>query len=437
MTSNEEQRIDQLEQALEQLENGADPDTIEQGLDPDVVPLFNLAARLERELPADLPDPEFRARLAEEMSSSGDPINLADRRPRHFLYDWRFGVAAAALAAIVLIALIYGTGTLEGNSPQPPARETVVSALSVSNKATSETGNAATPETVADTKVLPPIDTNHVVLVPLGLGAGGSGQSTSVAQPSPGVTLSTSLPVLPQTSPTWLLTGPDTPQEFLQTLMARVGLHGQIQAAPNEGSNAFVVVDSTGFPAIHWNQHDAFFRYDRGPNEPTPPPVRATTDPAVTAKDWLSEIGFDLTSIKYRETVQANADQTVVRFTPADLPTDAIPPGLGASVGVGPDGSIQFAQGFWLSLDESAEVQLRTSQETLDAVKAGEWYSMLSSGGSNTLNMDIKSAKLSYLLTRADDSSFLLQPVMAFGGERSTDQGNLQDTIYVSAIKPQ
>jgi hypothetical protein len=155
----------------------------------------------------------------------------------------------------------------------------------------------------------------------------------------------------------------------------------------------------------------------------------------VTAKDWLSEIGFDLTSIKYNETVQSGSNQTVVHFEPTNLPATAIPPGLGVSIGVGPDGSIQFAQGFWLSLEESAAVPMRTSQETLDAAQSGEWYSLLPASSSDELNIKVTSVQLSYLLTRADDSSYLLQPVMTFTGERWTPQGQKEDNIYVSAIK--
>ncbi len=125
----------------------------------------------------------------------------------------------------------------------------------------------------------------------------------------------------------------------------------------------------------------------------------------------------------------------MVRFTPADLPDTGMPPGLGVTVGVGPGGSIQFAQGFWLSLAQSADVPMRTSQETLDAARSGEWYSALSSEDGSTLSLDVSAAKMSYLLTRADDSSFLLQPVMTLSGTRGTVHGAVQDQIFVSAIK--
>ena len=140
-------------------------------------------------------------------------------RRKRFLYDWRFGVAAAALAAIVLIAVIYGTGTLEGNSPEPPARETVVSALSVSGKETAQPGATESPEVVSDTQVFPPIDATHVVVVPLGFGASSTMVGSPVAHPTPGIALSTTLPTLPQTAPTWLLTAPDSTR--------RISLHAE------------------------------------------------------------------------------------------------------------------------------------------------------------------------------------------------------------------
>ncbi len=434
MSYKEEQAIDRLEQALGQLESGAPAAQIASTLDNETADLFNLAGRLDQGLPDDLPDPEFRDRLKQQLIGPREPVDISSRRGRRFFYDWRFGVAAGALAAILLMAVIFGTNTLMGDSPEPPARETVVSALSVP-KTTAPPGSSETPETVKNTQVFPPVDAEHVVSVPLGLGAGGPPSGTPESQPTPGVEMSASLPNLPQTAPTWLLTGPDSSEEFLQTLVARTGINGQIEPAPNEGPNVFVVVDQTGFQAIHWNQHDAFFRYARGTSEPTPPAARATTDPVTTAKDWLREIGFDLASITYKESVRESDGQAVVTFTPDNLPATAIPPGLGATVGVGPDGSIQFAQGFWLSLGESADVPMRTSQEALDAMKSGEWYSMLPESDSTDLSMMVSSVEMSYLLTRADDSSYLLQPVVAFKGERWTPQGPVQDNVFVPAIK--
>lgn len=429
--------LDQIEQALRRLGTGENQQTISEGLDPELRPLFAVAARLQEELPRDLPDPLFRERLERELLDRAGSSGSFDRRRKRFFYDWRFAVAAGALAAIVLIAVIFGTNALEGNSPEPPARETVVSALSVSGKETAQPGNTASPETVSDTKVLPPIDANHVVTVPASSGAATTNPATPAPQPTPGISLVTPLPELPKTAPTWLLTGPDSSQTFLQTLMARIGINGTIAATPTDGPNAFVVRDSTGFPTIHWDQNDAFFRYDRGPDEPTPPAARATTDPAVTAKDWLSEIGFDLTTITYTETVEANADQTIVTFKPSNLPSAAIAPGLGVIISVGPGGSIQFAQGFWLKLGESAEVSLRTNQEALDAARSGEWYSVLPPSGTTELSLKVSSAKLTYLLTRADESSYLLQPVVELKGERWTSKGIVQDSVFVSAIKKQ
>ncbi len=434
MASKDEQHIDDLEQALGQLESGMPAAQIANTLDDETAALFNLAARLEQQLPDDLPDPEFRDRLGLELTGAEPPVALSSRRGRRFFYDWRFGVAAGALAAILLMAVIFGTNTLMGDSPEPPVRETVVSAMSVAKESTAP-GSTTTPEIVTNTQVFPPIDADHVVIVPLGLGAARPPSGTPEATPAPGIEMATALPDLPTTAPTWLLTGPDSTEEFLQTLVARTGISGQIEPAANEGPNAFVVVDQTGFPAIHWNQDDAFFRYDRGTGEPTPPAARATTDPAVTASEWLREIGFDLTTITYKESVRESDGQAVVTFTPDNLPATAIAPGLGATVGVGPDGSIQFAQGFWLSLSESAEVAMRTSQEALDAMKSGEWYSVVPESDSSQLRMKVSSAEMSYILTRADGSSYLLQPVVAFGGERWTSSGAVQDQVYVAAIK--
>jgi hypothetical protein len=423
MTESHDQTAERLDDAIERQRAAPDQPASD---DPELMPLLDLAARLDRDLPTDLPDPAFRAQLGQRLYTP--PASV-----RRFFYDWRFGVAAAALLVILLIIAIFGSGALSGDDKVPPARETVVSAMT--GEGTVVPGAIGTPHTVEDTAVFPPIDAEHVVVVPTATPAAtatATAISTPAAQPAPGVVLSTTLPELPETAPTWLLTGPEETQTFLETLIARTGITGAIERDESAGQNAYKVVDTSGFAAIHWNQHDAYFRYDRGRLEPTPPPIRATTDPQVTAKDWLSEIGFDLTTIQYKETARVISGRTIIRFDPINLPVTALAPGLGVTLGVDPDGSIQFAEGYWLSLGQTAEVHLRDGQKMLDAAEDGEWFS--TEGKDDSLSLDITSAQLTYLLTRADDSSYLLQPVMAFGGTRGTSHGPAPDVIYVSAI---
>ena len=430
MTDSYEHAEERLDEAIDQQRSGSIDQSATDGSDPELAALLQLAARLDQELSSELPDPEFREKLKQTLLGP----RRKSLRGKQFFNDWRFGVAAAALIGIVLIIIIFGSNALQGDSSVPPARETVVSALSGADQGTKTAGQTGTPRTVEDTAVFPPIDQDHVVQVPLDASTPVPAPGTPEPQPTPGIVLQTPLPVLPQTARTWLLTGPDVTQTFLETLIARTGISGEIRPSSSDVPNAFVVVDSTGFAAIHWNQRNAYFRYDRGPNEPTPPPIRATTNPLVSAKDWLSEIGFDLTTIQYQESATSTANQTIVRFVPTDLPGAAIAPGLGVTVGVGPDGSIQFAQGFWLSLGESAEVHLRTSQAMLAAANGGEWFDPAAQQ-TNQLSLNVDSVKLTYLLTRADDSSFLLQPVISFGGSRWTASGNVPDEVFVSAIQ--
>ena len=426
MTDSNKPAAEQLDDAIERQRAVPDQPASD---DANLTPLLELAARLDRELPPDLPDPVFRAQLGKQMQAPRTTM-------RRFFYDWRFGVAAAALIIILLIIAIFGSGALSGDQTLPPARETVVSALS-GGESTAQAGTIGTPRTVEDTAVFPPIDAEHVVAIPTSTPtatatAAVTTTSTPAVPPEPGVVLNTTLPQLPATAPTWLLTGPEETQTFLETLIARTGITGTIKRDVRAGQNAYVVEDTSGFAVIHWNQHDAYFRYDRGRLEPTPPPIRATTNPEVTAKDWLSEIGFDLTTIQYKETAQVVSGRTIIRFDPINLPVTALTPGLGVTLGIDPDGSIQFAEGYWLSLGQTAEVHLRDGQQMLDAAKGGEWYS--TNGKDTSLSLDVTSAQLTYLLTRADDSSYLLQPVMAFGGTRVTTQGAAPDVIYVSAI---
>jgi hypothetical protein len=194
-------------------------------------------------------------------------------------------------------------------------------------------------------------------------------------------------------------------------------------------------LDTGGFQVVRWRPQEAFFSYSRSPNAPTPPPARAEADPKETARAWLQEIGFDLTTIQYDSDLRADStpSQRIVEFRPTNLPKGALDPGLGIVVWVGGDGAIRQASGFWLSLVESAEVPLQPVETAWQAVQRGE--GLIPSFGPPPVfkAITVKSVGLTYLLTRADASNYLLQPVVAFSGQGQTAAGPGDVTVYVAA----
>lgn len=428
----EREQAEQLDRALARRRAGGQSAEDEPELSAELRELAALAGRLERELPPELPDPAFRLRLRQELL--GEPIITP--LPRHWYQDWRVAVIAAAVALLLVGGVV--VEALNHGGAETPARATVASAFQPAKGNATE--QAKGTQVVANTQVLPPIDAGHVVQVPLGLGAGG-GPAVAAATPEPTVpalAYSGTLPELPGTARSWLLSAPPSASTFVQNELARIGVTGTVKEETQNGAAVVLGLDETGFPVIRWRPADAFFSFDRGPNMPTPPPARADTDPKQTATDWLEEIGFDLNTIHYRANLRADstAQLRVVEFRPLDLPPGAIDPGLGVIVGVRPDGSISYAYGFWLSLVEAAEVPLRPVTQAWQAAQRGEGLIPSFGPPPRYKAIAVKSVQLAYLLTRADESSYVLEPVAAFTGEVEGTSEAGQVTIYVAAVKP-
>ena len=96
-------RVERLDRAIERVVRGGPPPRLG---DPDLDDLLQLASRLTAELPRDLPDPAFRARLGADLARGGHirPRSIATA-PTRFPYF----VAASAIAAVLVAAIAVGS----------------------------------------------------------------------------------------------------------------------------------------------------------------------------------------------------------------------------------------------------------------------------------------------------------------------------------------
>ena len=172
----------------------------------------------------------------------------------------------------------------------------------------------------------------------------------------------------------------------------------------------------------------AYLSYVPDTNLLTPPETRPPTPPIETARDWLTQMGFDLRTIAYRTHQTLTADGAIVEFEPIELPKIATAPTPFMTVGVTSTGGIRYAYGLWLSAVETADVPLRSPGEVWAALAAGEGMVDPADAALSGGPLTITDGTLSYLLTHADDGSFILQPVI----ELTSTTGA---RIYVSAAQ--
>ncbi len=109
---------ERLDQAIDSIMAGAVPPA---SGDARLDLLVALAARLHRELPRDLPDPAFRARLKEDLTSRLPLVPPVSRRPSPFR---RHLPVYGSLAAVFVVALVAGALAFWPEEDQPTTATT-------------------------------------------------------------------------------------------------------------------------------------------------------------------------------------------------------------------------------------------------------------------------------------------------------------------------
>lgn len=467
---------ERLDRAIDRIVAGAAPDWTG---DPQLDRLVALAARLHHELPRDLPDPAFRARLKDDLTGRIPLVQPVSRRPIASRYLPVYG----SLAAVFLVALVVGALAFWPEDDEPGRRSanttlmqatiaTTVTAFSppVETVPADVETQAAEPTTSSTTALrvpsattapaptsapsptdvpapsptappnatespapgsatvlqarLPGIDPATVEEGPVpAAGGGGEGPSTDVTY-----VMDVTAPSLATSSTVYRLTPPAAdPVEFCRDLAAKAGIPDDDVRATDESGRTEVFAGEPGAGVVYWRPDAGVFQVssvqDGGAEALDPDAI------AARALGWLESIGYPVASLG-----SPRVDDFGDLFQ-VDIPLDGLPtPGVGHPLGVTlmvhRDGTLAEAHGYWLAVDGADPVSLVSVEDAWSEVTSGGGYwrdGGMSSGGGE---FRAENARLSSVLTRAG-SDLVLQPVIEFSGTFTTKDGGSSAPVSV------
>ena len=421
-------KADQFDDAYERRRTG-DEDHVD---DQDIRELVNLAARLERELPEDLPDPAFRESLRKHLLdqiAGQEPVDLAQERwHRRFLVSpWRVGAAAASLAAAVVVVVLLGIGALgSGSDDDDTVEELSFQAIDSDDDQTldgEDQFNGASLDdalfTDGDDWVaasFPPFTVEHIVLPPQETGFGnayvGSGPEVIVNQSSSLLETAN----MPDQSPVYYFSAPPDPETMLTTLRGALNVDGEVVADEENGVHRVVSDDDETI--MLWDPSAAFFQFNGfALEEPIIEIADVDAEPDEIAYRFLELIGFDVYTIQYRPEVNQSEEGTDVYLVPMDLPHTALNVSLGGRVTISDDGRIHQVELHWLSLIEMREVPVRTAEELAGDLQADNGFLPPVESDNDEVHIQVENVELVHVLTRQNDSAFILQPAIKLAGE--------------------
>jgi hypothetical protein len=439
-----DRQAEEFDAALERLRSGERPDEY----DADLRDLLILAARLEQDLPRDLPDPAFRERLKRELLSGRPrfhqsqpetaPIDPAGEGWRRQITraSWRTSAVAAALVVIVIGALVLSLDRVPGvgtGQDSAPSDDSVAMPASADDPPVDEADDEQfsaleAPEAAEDQATtwlaanLPPIDGHHIVLAPLA--AVGSAALTLESSYDVRLIPTTDLPDLPGSAPVYYLAAPQDPVALLSRVRDTLAIDGEIVPGNRDEGIPYRIVNQAGEPVVVWDAACAFFQF-WGDLRPNAAGARAGDSGDVTerAYAWLEGIGFDLHSVEYEARVVESEGQVTVQFMPLAMPELGLDLSLGAQVTFDDDGRVRSASGFWLSLVGIEEMPVRPAEDAWEVAQAGDgFWPPLDLPTNEEILVEVREIKIVHLLTRWDEATYVLQPAIKFAGQYATRQ---------------
>lgn len=418
-------RADQFDDAFERRQAGEDQPTDDQ----DLQELLQLASRLERELPEDVPDPAFRNSLKQELlegaTSADHPVDLAGERwsRRLVASPWRLGAVAAAVLVVVVAGVAMAMtpmGDGDGDSSE------MASFQEIDQDGTAQAGgtvDAMTGLEPANQRLIsssfPPFDHEHIVLPPL------LTEFLSLDEhPGPEIDVNSVDGMMedadmPETATVYYLSAPSSAETMLTTLRSTLGIEGEILPGSTAGE-PYQVITPDDEPVITWDPGAAFFHF-RGEflDEPVTDLAGEDAEPDEIALAFLERIGFDLNTIRYEHQVTTDGGMNAVEFRPADFPEMGLAMSLGGRIMIDSEGVVQEARLYWMSLIETREATLRDPDEILRDIEGGDGYSppMPDADEGDRMEMDVDDIKVAHVLTRLEEGSFILQPAVTLTGD--------------------
>lgn len=480
-----EDRTERLSRAIDRLLDGGPAPVFD---DPDLQDLLSLAGRLHDELPRDLPDPAFRARLKAELTDELpaivplQPSASPSVTPRRFPYMAALaGVAALllAVAGVSSLALWSRSETPDGGNQQAldagftATSPFTASALGLATATvpdiaglgieTPDTTLTAVPQATADNAgrtpplaeervdptdqvvprgategvdsglaALPDVDGSTVEDGPVPLASGDGHAPTSGVR----FVLATELPSVDTESTVYALSPPSVdPVTLVEKVGGALGIVGAVQVNDATGEAEYSVDGDDG-STFRWYPSSGEFSYASAA-EPVASDMTAD-EASANAREWLIALGYPVERLKGEFAAQPiDESQWLVETWVDSMPQPGVGHQLGARIYVGGDGSILGATGYWLEVVGVTEVSLLTAQEAWVAAKSGEGYWTGDGAADSGGELRCRSIELAYLLTDAGEGRLVLQPVFRIDGLlRDSAGAETPISIFVKAARP-
>lgn len=452
--------------------------------DPELDGLLGLAARLHRELPADLPDPGFRADL-KELLTHPQPTPIRRQRGGRAQARFPYVAAAGAIAAVLVAAIAVGAlGLWIDDDPTPastqvagaantssaslatatialtattvsdivrlsattsevstdttPAAATEPATTPIGTRATTATTTVSTavPTTDRALAVLPPVDSKSVQTGPVPLASGGSGGPPPEGQVS--FVLAVPMPDLGETALAYRLEPPVMDAETVVSQVAqRIGIDSEVLVTDlGRGREVYHADSDAG--TFYWYPENGAFQYSRSDISP---PSDVTPDEVVNgAREWLIQIGYPIGQLADEARAEPFDDmQWIVAFSIDAMPETGIGHPMGVTMLVDTEGHVVDATGYWLVPTASHDVPLISAEDAWSAMMSGQGYwrdgGMAQEGG----ELRVDRVGISYVLTSNDDGDLILQPVVQCDGEFTTADGGGTGrvSVFVQAGQPE
>ena len=176
---------------------------------------------------------------------------------------------------------------------------------------------------------------------------------------------------------------------------------------------------------MRWDPTSAFFQF-RG--DQLDEPVDSLLDPGAQPEDiarrFLELIGFDFVTVDYEFQRIDNPEVTEIRFSPANLPEIGLGIDLGGSVQVDESGAVTRAQFFWLSLVDIEVVGARDHEGIIDDIENDHGFAPPATD-IEEVSITAEDMTIIHVLTRFDESNFILQPAVEISGNYHEDVDSL------------
>jgi hypothetical protein len=438
---------ERLDRAIERLTNNQPVPVFE---DDDLEELLQLAGRLHRELPDDLPDPLFRTGLHEQLldprprlvqSATVQPVRR--RNP--------LGAFTGAIAAVVIVAVAVGvvaSGQFGGNDDAGQDQQgnaeflgSAQSTMSIVATATATVGGLAGVSTrvtqlegsgdSSQAMQIPPLDSNHVEMGALAttMDLSRPVNSTDVA-----FTLASAMPESVEDAPVYRFSVPDVDAMALfNQVTDALELDGEMKTRSVRGKTVMSFTSTNGTTFTWVPSSGAFACKLSGEAQ-----LHGSPDEMVAeAYSWLQASGFPLRDPVPVPTVHTlDNGMLQLDFPVMAAPDVAIGHPLSVSITIDEDGVIRDVSGYWLQHVDTRQLEIISPEQAWEDLSGSNafWNSRTPIDGAGTFH--VESFSVVYVLTIDSSGEVVLQPVYRASGQFHDYRGSVVEgvTVLVQAI---